>query len=274
MANNKKLKIGIIGCGTIGFQLAEAIEKRFSHQARLFALCDSNTGMAESLRAISLSKPKILSIDELIKESDLVVESAKAEIAYEIAHKSIKAGKDIMLMSVGGILAYADELFSLARDRQCHIYLPSGAIAGLDAVKAAGIAKIEKATLVTRKPLEGLRDAPYLAKKRIDLSKITKETVIFEGRAADAVGAFPKNINVCAALSLAGIGAEKTTVKIVTSPEYTANSHEIELEGDFGILLTRTVNIPSPTNPKTSYLASLSAIATLKNILDVVKIGT
>lgn len=271
---NKKLNIGIIGCGTIGSCLAEAIEKDFSRQVKLAAVCDTNHGMAESLKAVSSSKPKIVGLEELVKTCELIIESASAAVSCEIARKALSAGKDVMLMSVGGILGKSGELFSLARKKGCRLYLPSGAIAGLDAIKAASVANLRKVTLTTRKPLAGLRGVAYLIEKNIDILKIDKETVVFEGKATDAVRAFPKNINVCAILSLAGIGAEKTTVKIVTSPEYTTNSHEIEAEGDFGILLTRTINIPSPENPKTSYLASLSAIATLKNILDVVKIGT
>ena len=113
-----------------------------------------------------------------------------------------------------------------------------------------------------------------MKEKNIDLTGIKKETVIFEGTASEAIKGFPKNVNVCATLSLAGIGSQKTKVKIITSPDYKANIHEIELEGDFGKLVARTENVPTPENPKTSFLASLSAIATLKNILNVAKIGT
>ena len=136
------------------------------------------------------------------------------------------------------------------------------------------MAKVNRATLITRKPTQGLIDAPYLQQNSIDLASINQETVVFEGSATEAVKGFPKNINVCAALSLAGIGALQTKVKIIAVPRSNVNSHEIELEGDFGRLVTRTENRPTPTNPKTSYLASLSAVATLKNILSAVKVGT
>lgn len=271
---NKKIRIGIVGCGTIGSSLAEAIEKRFPEQAELLALCDIDKAKAEGLKAASSSDPQILSLDELVKVSDLVIEAASGKISFKVAQQALQHNKDVMLMSIGGILGRHEALFSLARSKGCRIYLPSGAIGGLDAVKAASMAKINSATLITRKPPQGLTGAPYLAQKKIDLASIKEETVIFEGSASEAVKGFPKNVNVCAVLSLAATGAQKTIVKIITSPEYTTNSHEIELEGDFGKLLTRTVNVPSPANPKTSFLAALSAIATLKNILDVVKIGT
>lgn len=271
---NKIVKIGIIGCGTIGSQLAKAIDEKFSHQAELFALCDIDRDKAQNLKRSSSSDPEILSIDELINSCDLIVETASAGVSYGIAQKALERSKDVMIMSVGGILDKAEQLFSLAQTKGSRIYLPSGALCGLDAVKSASVAQLTRVTLITRKPPQGLAGAPYLVKNKVDLAGIKEETIIFEGTASEAIKSFPKNVNVCAALSLAGIGPEKTKVKIITSPEYKTNSHEIEVEGDFGKLVSRTENLPSPENPKTSFLASLSAIATLKNILDVVKIGT
>ncbi|MBN2097444.1 MAG: aspartate dehydrogenase [Candidatus Omnitrophica bacterium] len=271
---NRKKKIGIIGCGTIGAELVKAIEERFSAQAELVAVCDIDQHQAEQLKRLSSAKPQILPADELIKVCDLVIEAAEAAVSFEIAQKTLTLGKDVMIMSVGGILEKRVELFKLAEEKTAHIYIPSGAIAGIDAVQAAKVANISSATLVTRKPPEGLAGAPYIKEKKIDLAKIKEETVIFAGTAAEAIKGFPKNVNVSATLSLAGIGAAKTKVKIITSPSYKTNTHEIELEGDFGKLACRTENLPSPANPKTSYLASLSAIATLSNILSNVKIGT
>jgi len=275
VVRDKKIKIGIVGCGTIGSQLAQAIEKKFFQQAELFALCDIDKNRAKKLKVSSSSNPEILSIDELIERCELIIEAAQASVSYEVAQKALQHSKDVMIMSVGGILDRARQLFALAQAKGGHIYLPSGAIGGIDTVKAASMAKINKVTLITRKPPQGLAGAPYLAEKKIDLASVKGETVIFEGTASEAIRGFPKNVNVCTTLSLAGIGPEKTRVKIITSPEYKANIHEIQLEGDFGRLLARTENVPSPANPRTSFLASLSAIATLKNILDDgVKIGT
>ncbi len=271
---NERLKVGIIGCGTIGTQLACAIEQRFSQQAELFALCDIDKDRAENLKASSSAEPRIFSIDKLIDSCDLIIEAASASVSYEVAQKALQQSKDVMIMSVGGILDKVDGLFALAQTKGCRVYLPSGAIGGLDAVKAASMAKISRATLITRKPPQGLAGAPYLVRKKIDLSKVKQETVVFEGKASEAIKGFPKNVNVCATLSLAGIGAERTMVKIITSPDYKANVHEVEVEGDFGRLAVKVENVPSPVNPRTSFLASLSAIATLKGILDPVKVGS
>jgi aspartate dehydrogenase len=152
--------------------------------------------------------------------------------------------------------------------------VPSGAVAGLDAIKAASQRNISKITLTTRKPTIGFTQNDYITSKRIDLSKIKKETVLFDGNVKEAVLHFPQNINVAAAIALASLAEDKMRIRIITSPEYTLNSHEIEVVGDFGRLLTRTENEVCPDNPKTSYLAVLSAIQTLKQYFQEVKIGT
>lgn len=267
-------KIGIVGCGTIGSLLAKRIEKDFKSSARIAGLCDIDTGKARALADKLSKKTPVLSLERLIDKSDLIVEAASGLASPIICKKAVEKGKDVMLMSVGGLLGKKN-LFSLAKKKGVRIILPSGAICGLDGVKSAGAGKIRKVTLTTSKPLQGLKGAPYILQNNIDLEAITKETVIFEGTAKEAVRGFPKNINVSAVLSFAGIGPGKTRVRIVTSPEFMVNMHEIEVEGDFGRLITRTENVPSPDNPKTSFLAALSAVATLRQILDdTVKIGT
>jgi aspartate dehydrogenase len=161
-----------------------------------------------------------------------------------------------------------------ALERGVTVILPSGAIAGIDAVKAAKIAGIDSVTLTTSKPPYSLKGAPYLEEKGIDLDSIEKETVIFEGSALQAVKAFPKNINVSALLSIAGSGFGDTKVRIITSPEYNRNIHEIRLESKAGTFTFRAENVPFPSNPKTSYLAALSAMAALGEYLSGIRIGT
>ena len=270
---NKRIKIGIIGCGAIGTQLANAVDKKFKDKAELAAVCDKEVEKAKKLAGSLRKKPKVLSIDKLIKSADLVIECASAHISKDVARKCVKAGKDVVVMSVGGLLG-AEVLFKEARKKSVNIFLPSGAIAGIDGIKAASMAKIEKVTLVTRKPPQALSGAPYILRKKIDLSKIKKETVLFHGSAKEAVKEFPANINVAAILSLAGIGPAKTKVKIIAVPGAKVNSHEIIAEGSFGKIRTLAENVPTPGNPKTSYLAILSAMAKLNQIFNNVNIGT
>ena len=268
-----KLKVGIIGCGTIGTEIARACRDRLSNKIELDAISDIDPKKAELLNNKFNRKIDVLTINELIKRVDIVVEAASAGMSAGVVEKCIKAKKSCMVMSVGGLIG-REELLESAEDAGVNIYIPSGAICGIDALKAASVGTIESVTLTTRKPPKGLEGAPYIKSNLIDLSNLKGEAVIFEGSAAEAVKGFPQNVNVSAVLSLAGLGAKSTRVKIVTSPGYTMNVHELEIKGSCGRIVTRTENVPSKANPKTSELAILSAIATLENITNSVKIGT
>ncbi len=268
------IKVGIIGCGAIGKELAIACQKKFADEVTLEAVADVDPTQARKLISKLRPKPKILSTDQLIKRCDLVIEAASKQAAYEVVKKALSLGKDVMVMSVGGILGREKEIFELARTHRCCLYLPSGGVVGIDGLKAAGIGKIYRVTLTTRKPPQGFEDAPYVIKNRINLKNLKQEKLLFEGNAAAAVKGFPKNINVSATLSIVGLGAKKTKVRIIASPHMLVNVHEVYVQGDFGSFYTRTENFPSEENPRTSRLAILSAVATLERILRNVKIGT
>lgn len=268
-----KIKLGLIGCGTIGTELAKACQVRMLDAIELIGICDIDKEKAEQLQKQLKRKVPILRLNELIKEADLIAEAASAKISADILKQAIDNKKDILIMSIGGLLGI-EQLLEAAEKAGINVYLPSGAICGLDGLKSSSVGKLHSVTLTTRKPLKGLEGAPYLNEKNIDLSAINKETVIFDGCALEAIRAFPQNVNVCAVLSLAGIGAKNTHVRIITSPDYTKNIHEIKVDGEFGQFVTRTENVPSKTNPKTSQLAIFSAIATLEGIVNKIKIGT
>lgn len=270
----KLKRIGIVGCGAIGSKIAESVGSQLKNKAVLSALYDIDLVKAQGLSGKLRKKGIIVSnITELIESSDLVVEASSAASAADIARKAIRCGRDCLVMSVGGLFG-AEDIFALARKNGCRVYIPSGAIAGIDALKAHALAGIKRVTLTTRKGPRALKGAPYVVKKKINLDGIKEETVIFKGSAESAAAFFPQNINVAAVLSLAGLGKEKTMVRVVCSPEYSWNIHEIEIESGAGKTFIRCENSPCPDNPKTSYLAVLSAIAALKEIFEPVKIGT
>jgi aspartate dehydrogenase len=271
----KRLKIGVVGCGAIGSSLAKKIISDFSPSARLAGVYDIAGERAKKL-AKQCGSPKlaISSLGRLIAISDLVIEATQAGAAFTIAAKTVNASRDIMVMSVGGILTHYRKLRTLAQRKGSRVFIPSGALAAIDSVKAAACGKIEKVTLTTRKPVRAFSGVAYVREKKIRLDRIKKDTVIFKGSALAATRAFPQNINVAATLSLAGIGAKKTTVMMVASPHLSKNIHEVEVESASGRIISRTENVVHPDNPKTSYLAVLSAIATLKQVLEPVKIGT
>jgi len=272
----KLLKIGIVGCGAIGSSLAKTIVEDFSRKAKLTALYDIDRNKSKELSRIISNEEKLAvkNLKQLISKSDLVIEAASAKCSWNIAPEVLRKGRDIMIMSVGGILDKIGRLYDLAKKYNANVYIPSGAISGIDSLKAAACSKINKVTLTTKKPCAAFLNVPYVVKKKIRLDKIKKEKIIFEGDAYSAIRAFPQNINVAATLSIAGIGPRRTIVRIVASPNITKNIHEIVIESDSGRVITRTENIIHPDNPKTSYLAVLSAVATLKQILDPVRVGT
>lgn len=269
----KKLKIGIVGCGAIGSSLAKVIVKDFSREAELAALYDINKQKSKKLSR-AVKKPMVNSLSQLIHKSGLVIESASAKSSWDIAKGALTKGRDIMIMSVGGLLGHDKELRNLARKYNSRVYIPSGAISGVDALKAADIGRINKVILTTRKHPLSFKGVRYIEDKGIRLDKIRKDKVLFFGPAKKAVKYFPQNINVAAVLSLAGIGPDKTLVKIIATPSVKKNIHEVQIQSEAAMIFTRTENILHPDNPKTSYLAVLSAIATLKQILGPVKIGT
>lgn len=273
---SKLLKIGIIGCGAIGSSLAEAIVKELSGKATLVALYDRDAEKAKKL-SLRVSKNKsrtVRNCAQLIRKSNLVIESAQVSSAWDIARCALVNGRDIMIMSVGGIIDRIQQLSHLARRHNSRVYIPSGAISGIDALKAAKIGKIKKVTLTTRKNPESFKGVKFVEDKKIQLHTIKKDMVLFSGPARRAVKYFPQNINVAAVLSIAGIGQDKTYVKIIASPSAKKNIHEIQIESHAGKIFTRTENNVHPDNPKTSYLAVLAARATLKQILEPVRIGT
>jgi aspartate dehydrogenase len=267
------LKVGVVGVGTIGGEICRAIDGGIA-QATLVGISDMDVAKAENLARSLRTPTSVLALPELIRASDLVVEAASKAAAPAIIREALEGSRDVMVMSVGGLLECAGDLVALATRQGKKLYVPTGAIAGLDAIKGAMVGRVSKVTLTTRKPPRGLEGAPYVVEKRIDLKALKEPTVIFSGPAREAVPAFPANVNVAAALSLAGVGADRTEVQILADPTSDKNIHEIEAEGEFGKLFVRMENVPSPTNPKTSHMAALSAIALLRRITAPLVVGT
>jgi aspartate dehydrogenase len=272
---SKLLKIGIVGCGAIGSSLAKVIISDFSRKAQLVSLYDVDIEKTYSLVSkLDNKKLVALNLEDLINKVDLVIEATKVDSVFDIAKKTISSSKDIMIMSAGGAIKHYSELAALAEEKDVRVFIPSGAISGIDGLKASASSKIHKVILTTKKPPKAFFGVPYVLKRQIRLDNISEDTVIFEGDALTAIRAFPQNVNVAATLSMAGIGPELTIVRIVACPKIDKNIHEIEVESDAGKIFSRIENVIHPDNPKTSYLAVLSAVATLKQILNPVKIGT
>jgi aspartate dehydrogenase len=258
------MKVGIVGMGVIGTHIAKAIDNGIPG-VTLSGVCVRTAPSAGSY--------PVYSIDELIRRSDLIVEAATQAALREFGPSVLAASRHLMVLSVGALVGVLEEWARLAETHHCRILIPSGAIAGLDGMKGAREGAITSITMETRKPPRGLAGAPYIAERRIDLDAIREETLIFEGPATGAVKAFPANVNVVAALSLAGLGPERTRIKLYAVPGLERNQHRITIEGEFGRLRVEVENVPSE-NPRTGKLSYLSAIAMLRELGAAVQVGT
>jgi aspartate dehydrogenase len=267
------LKVGLIGCGSIGTVIAKFLDSDKNFE--LAYILDDDMDKCKRLSSGLKGPPASVIRVQDMEGVDLIIEAASQECVGERMFSALEKA-DVMIMSVG---AFSDSgLFerikAKAEKHKRKVYIPSGAIPGLDGIKAAAVNGLKKVALVSRKPPKNLHGSPGAAKFRIGMDAITKPTVIYEGSAEEAAQLFPRSINVSVALSLAGLGVKKTAVKVVADPFVKRNVHEIHAEGKFGMMTLRTENLPSPGNKKTSYLAALSAIATLKRIRESMQIGT
>jgi len=270
----KKIKISIIGCGSIGSFLAKFCDTEISKFTQVVSLYDLDAAKAKKLKEKLKKTVRIAtSLKEAVNVCELVVEAASVDASYDIAKISIMSGKDMLSMSSGGFFDKSD-IFKLAEKKSRKIYIPSGAIAGVDAVKAAAIGGIKSISLDTIKSPKSLEGAPYILRKNINLASITKRKIIFSGTVKEAVQNFPKNINVSATLFLAASGFRNIKIRIIVDPKITGNVHKLSVQGSSGEFNTSVENAIFPDNPKTSYLAALSAASMLKQIATSIRVGS
>lgn len=276
-------RIGIIGCGTIGTELALAIDKSHVKNAVIVFLFDSITNASLDLRdKLFKNYPSVFSkFSQLIssspfKEADIIVEAASQAAVKTFAKKIVSSNKSLMIMSTGALsdAHLLKELYNTVVKHDSHIYFPTGAIAGIDALCSVK-QHLDFVMLTTTKNPKSLAGAPFFDLTNIKPETIRKRKLLYNGNASNAIKMFPTNINVAVLLSLAGVGTEKTRVRVIADPNIDRNEHEIIARGKFGEILIVVGNVPSPSNPKTSYLASLSAIECLRRICDdKIRIGT
>lgn len=215
----------------------------------------------------------VVPLAELAACADVVVECAPAAVFREAALPAIEAGRILMPASVGQLLAH-DDLIELARRTGARIIVPTGALLGLDAVRAAAEGTIHSVTMVTRKPPRGLAGAPYLERNSIDLDGLRAPLKVFEGSAREGARGFPANVNVAAALSLAGIGPDRTRLEIWADPAVERNTHRIVVEAEAARFEMAIENVPSEANPRTGKITALSMIAALRALTATLKVGT
>ncbi len=263
--------IGIVGCGSIGRALIRAGQSG-ELGAQVSGVTSRTSETAHEFLETLESPPPYLSMDELVERSSLLIETAGGHVVPSLAEEAFGAGRDLMVISIGALLEHP-EIIERSRETGCRLYAPSGAIAGLDGIKSACQGHVERVEMVSRKPIAALEGAPYLVENEIPVGQFMEAQEVFCGTAREACLGFPSNLNVSAAVSLAGIGPDRTTVRIVADPALSRNCHDITVEGEFGLLRVHIENIPFE-NPKTGRLTALSIIRSVRDVFDPVRIGT
>lgn len=268
----KTLSVATGGLGAIGFPVARRLAQGIPG-CRLTAVAARDTVRAETrLAAAGIAAP-VVPLAELAERADIVVECLPAAWFRAIAEPAIAGRRIFVPLSAGALLEHMD-LVERARGTGARIVVPTGALLGLDAVRAAAEGEIQSVTMTTRKPPRGLAGAPYLAARGISLDRLTAPLKVFEGNARDGARGFPDNVNVAAALALAGIGPERTRLAIWADPTLERNTHLIEVEADSARFSMTIQNIPSAENPRTGRLTPLSVIACLRGLAGPFRVGS
>lgn len=263
--------VAIAGLGAIGLPLARALDAGIEG-LHLIAVAARDAAKAEARLAGFRSPPRVVPIAQLA-DADIVVEAAPAAVFEAIASAAIDAGRIFVPASVGALLPRM-HLVQRAKETGARIVVPTGALLGLDAVRAAAEGPVESVTIESRKPPAGLEGAPYLVKHGIEVAGLREARRVFEGNAFDAAAGFPANVNVAAALALAGIGPVRTRVEIWADPNVTRNTHTIRVEAAAARFTMTIENVPSEDNPRTGKLTPLSMLACLRGLAATLKVGS
>jgi aspartate dehydrogenase len=264
-------RVAVAGLGSIGARVVQELDRGIEGLV-LGAVASQNTAKHRGWLDKLKIRPEVLPIEQLADAADIVVECAPSKLVRSIVAPVVARGKTAIVLSVGALLGNED-LIELAKANGGQIVVPTGALIGLDAMTAAAEGTIHSVRMVTRKPIEGLLGAPHLVENNIKIEGITEPLRIFEGTAREAAKGFPANLNVAVALSLAGIGPDKTRVEIWADPTVTRNTHRIEVDSDSARFSMGIENIPSE-NPKTGRITALSVIACLRKQRASLRIGT
>lgn len=267
----RELRVGLAGLGAIGLEVARRLDSGIDG-LRLVAVSARDRARAAGSISGFREAPAVVGLDALAERADVVVECVPAAAFAAVAEPAVRAGRIFMPLSAAQLLERSD-LVELAKRTGARILVPTGALLGLDAVRAAAEGRIDWVRMRTRKPPAGLVGAPYVERNAIVLDGLRQPVRIFAGAAREAARGFPANVNVAAALSLAGIGPDRTMVEIWADPTIDRNIHEIEVEADSARLFLRIENVPSD-NPRTGRITALSVIAALRGLVSPLRIGT
>ncbi len=265
------IRVAIAGLGAIGRVLARRLADGVPGIA-LACVAVRDRAKAEVWQREQKIDVPIVTLEEMPAHADLAVECAPAALIEQICRPMLASGKQVMVLSCGALLPRPD-LIELARQNGGRILVPTGALLGLDAVAAAAEGKIHSVRMTTRKPPDGLLGAPYLVANKISVEGLNEAKRVFSGSAREAAAGFPANVNVAAALALAGIGPDRTMIDIWADPGVERNCHSIEVDADSARFTLSIENVPSE-NPKTGRIVALSVVAALRKLGAPLAVGT
>jgi aspartate dehydrogenase len=265
------IKVGLGGLGAVGLEVARRLEVGIPGLVLAAVSVRDVEKARRNLPQIGQSV-QVVAAEALADSCDVVVECLPPAMFRTVATPAIERGRIFMPLSVGQLLEHFD-LVSRAKETGARILAPTGALLGLDAVRAAAEGTIRSVTMITRKPPGGLEGAPYLVERGISLKGLNTARKVFDGTARDGARGFPANVNVAAALSLAGIGPDRTRLEIWADPELTRNTHRIEVDADSASFSMAIENVPSE-NPRTGRITALSVVAALRGLVSELKVGT
>jgi aspartate dehydrogenase len=266
-----EIRVGIAGLGAIGRALAKSLNAGVPGLTLACAAAGDRAKAQAWLDAQGIACP-LVALEDFPKHADIAIECAPSSALERICRPMLEAGKKVMVLSAGALLPRPD-LLDLAKTHGGTILVPTGALLGLDAVAAAAEGNIQSVRMITRKPPGGLKGAPWLEQNAISVEGLTEAKRVFSGSAREAAAGFPANVNVVAALSLAGIGPDRTAIEIWADPSVTRNCHTIEVEADSARFSLSIENIPSE-NPKTGRIVALSVLAALRKLSAPLRVGT
>lgn len=270
------MRIGIIGGGTIARLFLEHVKRGDLGDANVIAILGRSAASSGATLAQEYGVEFVTTLEALIeRRPEVVVEAASHDAVRAHGAPLLARGIALIVLSAGALCddVLRETLEAAARESGALLYVPSGGIGGLDALKAACLAGVDTVTIAVTKPPAAWKGIPYVAKLKVDLDRLHEPHVLFDGSAREGVPHFPANVNIAAVLALAGIGFDRTRLKVVADPTLTYNTHFIEVKGASGNVSVKLENVPAPENPKTAWLACYSALAALRSLTSRVRYG-